>query len=240
MTKDEKFAYVTTTGRKTGLPREIEIWFVESDGRIFILAEHGLKAHWVQNILANPAVHIRIGDRKWKAAGRLLDKQADAGLYISAQEMARQKYGWGDGLPVEFRLAEEPDFTGVWELNVARSIMRGPPPTRTLITIEHRETTVIQQVRATGAAGVDQEIRFSYEIGGETTNERNGATVRTRTWWDGPELVIESRMKTADREFYFKDHWSLSGDGRTLTMAHRDDDLAGQLSVLERIPASAL
>jgi len=36
-----QFVYLTTTGRKTGLPREIEIWFVEADGSLFILAEHG-------------------------------------------------------------------------------------------------------------------------------------------------------------------------------------------------------
>jgi hypothetical protein len=35
-------------------------------------------------------------------------------------------------------------------------------------------------------------------------------------------------------EHRVKDHWSLSDDGRTLTMAHRDDDLAGQVAVLER------
>jgi hypothetical protein len=30
---NEQFLYLTTTGRKTGLPREIEIWFVELDSR---------------------------------------------------------------------------------------------------------------------------------------------------------------------------------------------------------------
>jgi len=46
--------------------------------------------------------------------------------------------------------------------------------------------------------------------------------------------VIESRMRRPDREFYCRGHWSLSDDGRTLTMAHRDGDLARQVSVLER------
>jgi len=45
MKADAQFLYLTTTGRKTGLPREIEIWFVEADGRVYILAEHGYKAH---------------------------------------------------------------------------------------------------------------------------------------------------------------------------------------------------
>src|SRR5438132_181546 len=39
MNADTPFLYLTTTGRKTGLPREIEIWFVEADGRLYILAE---------------------------------------------------------------------------------------------------------------------------------------------------------------------------------------------------------
>jgi hypothetical protein len=41
-------------------------------------------------------------------------------------------------------------------------------------------------------------------------------------------------METKDRALHFKDYWSLSADGATLTMAHRDDDLAGQTSVLHR------
>jgi deazaflavin-dependent oxidoreductase (nitroreductase family) len=104
MYSDEQFLYLTTTGRKTGLPREIEIWFVERDSRLYILAEHGYKAHWVQNILANPSVTIRLTEKRWKATGRVLEPDADAELYAAVRALARQKYGWGDGLPVEFRL----------------------------------------------------------------------------------------------------------------------------------------
>jgi hypothetical protein len=35
-------------------------------------------------------------------------------------------------------------------------------------------------------------------------------------------------------EHRVKSLWSLSDDGRTLTMAHREDDLVGQMSVLEK------
>ena len=97
----EQYAYVTTTGRKSGLPRRIEIWFVEADGFVYILAEHGLQAQWVMNILANPEVHVRIGDAQWNGTARVLDAQKDAQTYSRAQELSRQKYAWGDGLPVE-------------------------------------------------------------------------------------------------------------------------------------------
>jgi len=67
-------------------------------GRIYILAEHDYKAYWVQNVMGNPAVQIRINTRQWKATGRVLDAEQDAGLYMRVRELARTKYGWGNGL----------------------------------------------------------------------------------------------------------------------------------------------
>jgi hypothetical protein len=37
-----------------------------------------------------------------------------------------------------------------------------------------------------------------------------------------------------------QNHWSLSADGQTLRMAHLDDDLAGQIAVLEAAPEAAM
>src|SRR5215510_11272868 len=93
----EQYLYLTTIGRTTGLPREIEIWFVERDGRLYALAEHGRKAQWVRNILANSAVTIRLSGKRWKAQGRVLDPAVDARTYTEVQAHARNKYGWGDG-----------------------------------------------------------------------------------------------------------------------------------------------
>ncbi len=101
---DIQFCYLTTIGRTTGLPREIEIWFVERAGRLYILSEHGYKAHWVKNIIVNALVEIRIQDRVWTATGWILDAETGAQLYLNVRELALSKYGWGEGLPVEFRL----------------------------------------------------------------------------------------------------------------------------------------
>ena len=99
-----QFVYLTTTGRRSGLPREIEIWFVEADGGLFILAEHGSRAHWVQNVLKNNRVRIRFDDRQRDGLARVLDAERDAEAYARARQLAREKYGWGEGLPVEIRL----------------------------------------------------------------------------------------------------------------------------------------
>ena len=103
---DLQVLYLTTVGRLSGLSRKIEIWFVASEGRLYILAEHFHRAHWVQNIGCNPQVHLRIGTRELKGTARVLDQTRDRETWQLAQKLARNKYGWGEGLPVEIILDE--------------------------------------------------------------------------------------------------------------------------------------
>ena len=42
--KDEDFAYLTTTGRKSGRPHRIEIWFAIDDGKLYLLSGGADKA----------------------------------------------------------------------------------------------------------------------------------------------------------------------------------------------------
>ena len=105
---DLQFIYVITTGRVSGKPREIEIWFVESGDKLYILAEHFLKAQWAQNIHSNPRIRVRLGGREFDATARILDREADSAPWQMAQRLAREKYGWGEGLPVEITLDESP------------------------------------------------------------------------------------------------------------------------------------
>ncbi|MBI5649439.1 MAG: nitroreductase family deazaflavin-dependent oxidoreductase [Chloroflexi bacterium] len=98
---EEQLIYLTTIGRKTGLPREIEIWFVACNDKFYILAEHREKTHWVKNIRADPRVRVRVGAREFSATARVLDAERDRVMYENAQRLEREKYGWGAGLPVE-------------------------------------------------------------------------------------------------------------------------------------------
>ena len=47
--------YLTTIGRRSGLPRTIEIWFTYHAGRLYLNAERRFAAQWVQNIVGNHA-----------------------------------------------------------------------------------------------------------------------------------------------------------------------------------------
>jgi deazaflavin-dependent oxidoreductase (nitroreductase family) len=95
--------YLTTTGRRTGKPREIEIWFTRRRGVYYLVAEHGERAQWLQNLLVEPRVRVRVGRRTFDARGRVVTPAADAALVRAVQELSERKYGWGEGLVVELR-----------------------------------------------------------------------------------------------------------------------------------------
>ncbi|HEY3877844.1 MAG TPA: nitroreductase/quinone reductase family protein [Trebonia sp.] len=46
---------ITTTGRQTGEPRRIEIWFHRVDGRFYITGTPGRPRSWYANLVAHPA-----------------------------------------------------------------------------------------------------------------------------------------------------------------------------------------
>ena len=98
---DEEVLHLTTIGRRTGLSREIEIWFVVCDERFYLFAEAGEAAGWIKNIRRNPRVTVRIGERQIDATARVLDRVTDRKLWDRVAAVADRKYGWDDGLPVE-------------------------------------------------------------------------------------------------------------------------------------------
>jgi deazaflavin-dependent oxidoreductase (nitroreductase family) len=95
----EKYLYLTTRGRKTGQPRQIEIWFTHHGGRFYLIAEYAT-SKWVQNIRAEPQVKVRVAGEEFSGLARILPED-EPELTAAVQDLSRQKYGWGEGLVVE-------------------------------------------------------------------------------------------------------------------------------------------
>lgn len=143
-------------------------------------------------------------------------------------------------LPFALVPQSKPDFSGLWRLNLQKSTFRGPTPKEILVNIDHREPTLVQSMHVVAADGGEQRLTFAYDTaGGESSIAVASGEGQTRAHWNDSALTIESELKTPSRTFHFKDHWSLSADGQTLRMAHLDDDLAGQIAVLEKAPLEA-
>ena len=129
------------------------------------------------------------------------------------------------------------DFSGVWRLDRDASIFHGPAPHSLSMKIEQRGQNLIQHILATDGSGAEQRRIFTCTIGEETISAIGETTLTCRARWqegDAGELVIETVMSRQGRDLVFKDHWSLSADGTSLTMAHHDDALAGQVVRLTR------
>jgi deazaflavin-dependent oxidoreductase (nitroreductase family) len=69
----QEFCYLTTTGRRTGRPHTIEIWFAEHDGRVYMLAGGRDASDWVRNLIADPRVAVRIADQTRDGNARVLE-----------------------------------------------------------------------------------------------------------------------------------------------------------------------
>ena len=51
---------LTTTGRKSGLPRQTRLQYEEQAGVIYVAAARGQDADWFRNIVANPHVEVQM------------------------------------------------------------------------------------------------------------------------------------------------------------------------------------
>ena len=130
----------------------------------------------------------------------------------------------------------QPNFSGLWQLNLEKSRIPGLAVRAIGMKIEHAEPDFVQAVKALHESGEVSLGRLAGNTSGTLfiNKVRNLDMVSTATWV-GEELVIDSHVDTGgSRPMHFRDYWSLSDDGNKLRMEHRDDDIAGQLSVLER------
>jgi deazaflavin-dependent oxidoreductase (nitroreductase family) len=96
----EQYLYLTTRGRKTGLAREIEIWFTELGGCYYVIAEYST-SQWIRNLQACPDVEFRVAGQSHLAHARVITTDSDPDLSRTVQQASRDKYGWGDGVVVE-------------------------------------------------------------------------------------------------------------------------------------------
>ena len=91
----EDYCYVTTTGRVSGRPHEIEIWFGINENSLYLLSGGRESSDWVKNMRVNSSVTVRIGEHSFSGKARFtLDAQEEN----NARHTLAAKYqGWREG-----------------------------------------------------------------------------------------------------------------------------------------------
>ncbi len=92
--KDSQELDLTTTGRKTGKARTVELWFAYEDGLVWLLTgkdRNGPTSHWARNLLANPDASLKIGRTVFRARATKVDDSETRVLPLL--NAYRAKYG---------------------------------------------------------------------------------------------------------------------------------------------------
>jgi deazaflavin-dependent oxidoreductase (nitroreductase family) len=88
----ESYCYLTTTGRVSGKPREIEIWFGLDGDTLYMLSGGRERSDWVKNLTRDPEVRVRIRDQSLQGTARIVtDQEEDA----RARRLLLEKYTAG-------------------------------------------------------------------------------------------------------------------------------------------------
>ena len=70
---DDDFCYLTTRGRVSGRPHEIEIWFALDGRTLYLMSGGGDRSDWVRNLRVEPAVTVRLRDTTNAATARVVE-----------------------------------------------------------------------------------------------------------------------------------------------------------------------
>jgi deazaflavin-dependent oxidoreductase (nitroreductase family) len=111
---EEDYCYLTTTGRVSGQPREIEIWFGLEGDTLYMLSGGRDRSDWVRNLRRQPEVSVRIGDTRFTGHARVVEAPEE---HARARKLLVEKYAprysgdlsdWGrNALPVAVDLEIE-------------------------------------------------------------------------------------------------------------------------------------
>ncbi len=90
--EDVDCCYLTTTGRRSGRPHQIEIWFGVIGRTLYLISGNGPTADWYLNLVAEPGVRVRIGAETREGTARVVSDPAER---RRVGDLMGAKYVWG-------------------------------------------------------------------------------------------------------------------------------------------------
>lgn len=74
----DDYCYLTTTGRRSGRPHRIEIWYAADGHTLYLLSGGGRSSDWVKNLDADAAVEVEVDGDVRPGRARILDAGDEA------------------------------------------------------------------------------------------------------------------------------------------------------------------
>jgi hypothetical protein len=126
----------------------------------------------------------------------------------------------------------KPNFSGEWTLVADKSDFGPmPAPTKLVRTIVHTEPTLkIKTVQTSMEGESSSETTFSTD-GKPTNNTVMGNAMSSVAKWEDTTLVLNNTMTVEGTAITIEDRLSLSGAGKTLTMARKVNTPDGPIDI---------
>ena len=67
---DDEHAYLTTTGRRTGRPHTVELWYRRLGDVVWFVTDEPDRCDWLANARAHPDVTVRLHDETYDGVAR--------------------------------------------------------------------------------------------------------------------------------------------------------------------------
>jgi deazaflavin-dependent oxidoreductase (nitroreductase family) len=119
---------LTTTGRKSGLPRVTPLQYEEIEGIYYVGSARGARADWYRNIQANPQVEVQICQRRFHAVAEPVSDPTRIADFLTLR-MKRHPVFIGllmrlEGLPLRFCRADLERFAATKSLVIIRPVIQ--------------------------------------------------------------------------------------------------------------------
>ena len=117
--------------------------------------------------------------------------------------------------------APRPDLSWTWMLDKAKSTLQAPAPDTSILYIDHSDPRFL----LTRAHVVDGEADLFHILvltdGKDDVKKSQDHRTVNRCYWEGDKLILEPRERTGRKESLTVMKFSLSPDGKTLTVEER-------------------
>jgi hypothetical protein len=128
-----------------------------------------------------------------------------------------------------------PNLSGDWKLNIARSQYGAlPAPLAVTRKIKHQGLELsMSTYQKTAQREATSELRYTTD-GKDCVNKVANGESKGTAFWAGDNLVIQSSQQIQGAELKSREVWTLSADGRTLTIAtHLTLPQQGEFDVMQ-------
>ncbi len=98
---------LTTTGRKSGLPRITPLQFEQVGEDFYVASARGTQADWYRNLQKNPTTRFQVGNAEWQGQAELVREPARIADFLEYR-LKRRPFFIGlllhlEGLPIRWK-----------------------------------------------------------------------------------------------------------------------------------------